>query len=307
MPKKALGKGLSAILDDPAGLRSRQAEREAPAEAPPGSTAAAGRRVEEIPLDRIDPNPRQPRRRFSEEKLAELAASIEAEGVLMPILLVRRGDRYEIVAGERRFRASRLAGLETVPSLVVQVDTRESLKLALVENLQRDDLNPIEEARAFQVMIYEFGWTHEELGRHLGRDRSTISNTMRLLQLPDPVQGMVARGAVRAGHVRALLGLDEADCLRLARTIEQRQLSVRQTERLAKKLKAGPAAPASRESTLPGDPVLLAIRERLEGRIGLPVQLDYRRGRGRVTVRFESDRELERLMDVLGVSLDADT
>lgn len=308
MPKKALGRGLNAILDEaPAEQKSTTRTASAPAPAKETSIepeALAGRRVVEVPLDKIDPNPRQPRRHFSDEKLQELATSIRQEGVLMPVLLVERGDRYELIAGERRFRASVMADMKTLPALITETDSRESLKLALVENLQRDDLDPIEEARAFQVMIYEFGWTHEELGNYLGRDRSTVSNTLRLLQLPEAVQDRVASGGVSAGHVRALINLDEADCLRLAKTIERGQLSVRQAERMAKKLKAGPVK--TKTETLPGDPVLLAIRERMEGRIGLPVQLDYKKGRGKVTVRFGSDRELERLMDALRVSLDSD-
>jgi ParB family transcriptional regulator, chromosome partitioning protein len=307
MPKKALGRGLNAILEEaPAEAKTKGAAASAPAPAPAPAEpeALAGRRVVDIPLDKIDPNPRQPRRHFNEAKLEELATSIRQEGVLMPVLLVERGDRYELIAGERRYRASIMAGTETLPALITESDSRESLKLALVENLQRDDLDPIEEARAFQVMIYEFGWTHEELGNYLGRDRSTVSNTLRLLQLPEPVQDQVALGGISAGHVRALINLEEADCIRLAKTIERGQLSVRQAERMAKKLKGG--APKAKNETLPGDPVLLAIRERMEGRVGLPVQLDYRKGRGKVTVRFKSDRELERLMDALQVSLDSD-
>lgn len=307
MRKKALGKGLSAILDESteSGLR-QNAERSTRGDFSEPQVFQ-GRRVQEIPLDLISPNPRQPRRHFHEDKLRELAASIEQEGVLMPVLLVQRGERYELVAGERRFRASSMAGLNTVPALITEVDSRESLKLALVENLQRDDLNPIEEARAFEVMIYEFGWTHEELGTHLGRNRSTVSNTLRLLQLPGPVQDMVAQGVLNAGHVRALINLEESQSLRLARTIERKQLSVRQAERLAKQQKSAPrgAGQAGRDD-LPSDPVLLAIRERMEGRIGLPVQLDYRKGKGKVTVHFKSDRELERLMEALKVSLDSD-
>jgi ParB family transcriptional regulator, chromosome partitioning protein len=303
MPKRALGRGLNAILDEiPAETKPETASAPSTGE----TQALAGRRVVDIPLDQIDPNPRQPRRHFDEEKLEELANSIRQEGVLMPVLLVKRGERYELVAGERRFRASRMAGEDTVPALLTETDSRESLKLALVENIQRDDLDPIEEARAFQVMIYEFGWTHEELGNYLGRNRSTVSNTLRLLQLPDEVQERVARGGISAGHVRALINLDEGDCLRLAKNIEREQLSVRQAERLVKRLK-GEAKSRTPQTTLPGDPVLLAIRERMEGRIGLPVQLDYRKGKGKVTVRFSSDRELERMMDSLGVSLDSDS
>jgi len=303
MPKKALGRGLSAILDDaPTPLNSESGSMRAPTRKEP--EALGIRSVVDVPLDKIDPNPRQPRRHFDPDRLEELASSIRQEGVLLPILLARRGDRYELVAGERRFRASRLAGRKHIPALLTETDSRESLKLALVENLQRDDLDPIEEARAFQVMIHEFGWTHEELGKHMGRERSTVTNTLRLLQLPGQVQEMVARGRVSAGHVRALINLDTADCLRLAGTIDRKQLSVRQAERLAQRLKAGPKPQPGK--TLPGDPVLLAIRERMEGRIGLPVQLDYRKGKGKVSIRFRSDRELERFMAILGVSLDTD-
>ncbi len=306
MPKKALGRGLNAILEEaPEESKPKGEAGSAPAPAKEEPEALAGRRVVDIALDKIDPNPRQPRRHFNEAKLEELATSIRQEGVLMPVLLVERGERYELIAGERRYRASIMAGMKTLPALITESDSRESLKLALVENLQRDDLDPIEEARAFQVMIYEFGWTHEELGNYLGRDRSTVSNTLRLLQLPEPVQDQVAQGGISAGHVRALINLEEPDCIRLAKTIERGQLSVRQAERMAKKLKGG--TPKTKSETLPGDPVLLAIRERMEGRVGLPVQLDYRKGRGKVTVRFKSDRELERLMDALQVSLDSDT
>ena len=302
MPKKALGRGLSAILSD----LPESAAAPAPARKPLPDSAekASGRSVLEVPLGLIDPNPRQPRRLFDPEKLEELARSVANEGVLMPILLTRRGERFEIVAGERRFRACLKAGLETVPALVGEADSRESLKLALVENLQRDDLNPVEEARAYQVMINEFGWTHEELGEHLGKQRSTVSNTLRLLQLPEEVQSLVASGEVSAGHVRALIRLDRGDCLRVARDVALKQLSVRQTERLANRLKAG--APGKRSQSLPGDPVLLAIRERLEGRLGLPVELHYRKGKGRVEIRFTSDRELERVMEALSVSLDSE-
>ena len=299
MQKKVLGKGLDAILSD-----------ERPVVAPGGGSAAAPqpaprpvesplRSVIELPLERIVANPRQPRRHFDDDKLAELADSIAQEGVIQPILVTPRGDRFEIVAGERRYRASHKAGRTSIPAILTDVDERESLKLALIENLQRDDLNPIEEAQAYRVMVDEFAWTQEELGTHLGKDRSTVSNTLRLLQLPEDVQDMVARGSLSAGHVRALIKLDRATCLELARLVERRNLSVRQVERLAKVRKPTPTRPGPAN-----DPLLRSIRAGLEARIGLPVQLDYRAGRGKLVVSFTSDRELERIMQVLGVSLD---
>jgi len=312
MPKKVLGKGLSAILPDTAILDAPASQGAAAAPAPaepagsarPAAPAPISRAIHEVPLDRVDPNPLQPRRHFDTDKLSELTRSIVQEGVLQPVLLIHRGDRYQIVAGERRVRACREAGRGTVPAILTEADDSESLKLALVENIQRDDLNPMEEARAYQVMIQEFGWTQEELGAYLGRDRSTVSNTLRLLQLPDEVQDLVARGSLSAGHVRALINLERGDSIELARLVERRHLSVRQTERLAGSRK-GPRQ-RGRIPALPEDPVLRRIREGLEERFGLPVQLQYARGSGKVSVRFGSDRELERIMQVLGVSLDGD-
>ncbi len=315
MQKKVLGKGLSAILSDlpPPAATVKPAPalaREDTVEADPASAAVeslapseeGSYRVLEVPLDRIDPNPRQPRHHFDSAKLAELSSSIEQEGVLQPILLVRRGERFEVVAGERRLRAARAAGLERVPAMLTEVSEKESLKLALVENLQRDDLDPIEEAHAFRIMIEDFAWTQDELGAYLNRDRSTISNTLRLLQLPEEVQAMLARGSLSAGHVRTLIGLEREICLQLARHIERRQLSVRQAERLAKTRKRPSGRRENRAAE--EDPLLRSLRERMESRFGLPVKLQYRGGRGKLEVMFGSDRELERIMQVLEVSLD---
>ncbi len=304
MQKKVLGKGLNAILAGDtvqakvtgSGALGHQGSNGPPSSIPPG------RSVLDLPLDIIDPNPRQPRRNFDDVKLTELANSIGQDGVIQPILVIKRGDRYEIVAGERRFRASQLAGNSTVPAILTDVDERASLKLALIENLQRDDLNPIEEAQAYEVLVQEFAWTQEELGDHLGKDRSTISNTLRLLQLPDPVQGQVASGALSAGHVRALIKLEREACIELAGLVERRGLSVRQTERMAKARKRSRDHRGSR--TDPQDPLLRSIQAGLEARIGLPVQLQYNKGRGKLLVSFGSDGELERIMQVFGVSLD---
>lgn len=303
MQKKVLGKGLNAILSNeaaPTTPRETQIEPEVKERA--RVPEIPGRQVMDLPLDRIDVNPRQPRRHFDDVKLAELSHSIEQEGVIQPILVTRRGDRYEIVAGERRFRASHRVGNSTIPAILTEVDARESLKLALIENLQRDDLNPIEEAQGYEVLIREFAWTQEELGEYLGKDRSTISNTLRLLQLPEPVQARVASGTLRAGHVRALIKLEPEACIEIAGMVERKGLSVRQTERLAKTRKR------SRDQRARGDdsrdPLLLSIQAGLEARIGLPVQLNYNKGRGKLLVSFGSDGELERIMQVFGVSLD---
>lgn len=305
MQKKVLGKGLNAILSG--GPPSAASATPSPVatmspSAPHQVLGEPGRSVIDLPIEQVIANPRQPRRVFNEAKLAELAHSIAQEGVIQPILVVKRGPRYEIVAGERRFRASQMAGRSSVPAILTEVDERESLKLALVENLQRDDLNPIEEALAYRVMVDEFAWTQEELGEHLGKDRSTISNTLRLLTLPDEVQSMVASGALSAGHVRALIKLDRAACIEIARLVERRHLSVRQVERMAKARKR--PDPRRAGGGVDSDPLLRSIQAGLEARIGLPVQLSYSKGRGKLQVSFGSDRELERIMQVLGVSLD---
>jgi ParB family transcriptional regulator, chromosome partitioning protein len=299
MQKKVLGKGLDAILMDERPTAQAEAGRAVAMQPALAPRNPSERSVMDLPLDCVVANPRQPRRHFDDDKLTELANSIAQEGVIQPILVARRGERYEIVAGERRFRASRKAGRTSIPAILTDVDERESLKLALVENLQRDDLNPIEEAQAYRVMVDEFAWTQEELGAHLGKDRSTISNTLRLLNLPEEVQAMVARGTLSAGHVRALIKLEREACLELARLVERRNLSVRQAERLAKVRK--PERPRLGGAS---DPLLRSIQAGLEARIGLPVQLSYKAGRGKLLVSFGSDRELERIMQVLGVSLD---
>jgi ParB family transcriptional regulator, chromosome partitioning protein len=315
--KKVLGKGLSAILTDfqergvssaaiaPAreagsGFRGRVEGDDSEAV----RAMASGRVVLDVPLKIIDVNPRQPRHHFDTQKLEELSKSVSQEGVMQPILLVKKGDRYEIVAGERRYKACLKAGFDTIPAILTDVDEVESLKLALIENIQRDDLSPMEEALAFRVMIEEFGWTQEELGAYLGRDRSTVSNTLRLLQLPEEVQGMLAGGELSAGHVRALIKLERGDCLQLARHIKGRHLSVRQAERLAQLRKRTPGGDAKTATVQ--DPVIRAITETMENRIGLPVKLHYRNGKGKLLIPFGSDGELERIMQSLGVSLDGD-
>ena len=329
MQKQVLGRGLNAIFSEPALAKAGQAAKEGAQSDPPareslGSAATAnapalevtpdtpgfplgiraGRPVLEIPLERIRPNSRQPRRHFDPEKLAELALSIAQEGVLQPILVTKRGEYYEIVAGERRFRASLEGGRKTIPAILTESNEREGLKLALVENLLREDLNPIEEAHAFRVMVAEFNWTQDEIAEYLGRDRSTISNTLRLLQLPGEVQEMVARGSLSAGHVRALIKLDEASCLELAGHIERRRLSVRQAERLAKARKQG-SSRREQEGGTP-DPVVARIQEKMQRHFGVPVKLHYRGGRGRLEVHYHSDGELERIMQVLQISLDGE-
>lgn len=226
--RKALGRGLSALLGD----------------APRASTPPVGGLVE-IPLDQIHPNPDQPRRSIDPEALATLAASVRASGLVQPIVVRRAGEGYEIIAGERRWRAAGEAGLSTIPALVRDADERERLELALVENVVREDLNPIEVARALAILVEDFGQTQASVSERLGRSRPAVSNLMRLLELPDEVQAMVSDGRLTEGHARAILQADgSAARLRLARRVADHGLSVRQAEALARA--EGATTPARR-------------------------------------------------------------
>lgn len=216
--RKALGRGLSALLGD----------------APRVSSPPVGGLVE-IPLDQIQPNPDQPRRSIDPEALATLTASVRASGLVQPIVVRRTGEGYEIIAGERRWRAAAQAGLSAIPALVRDADERERLELALVENVVREDLNPIEVARALAILVEDFGQTQTSVSERLGRSRPAVSNVMRLLELPDEVQAMVSDGRLSEGHARAILQADgAASRVRLARRAADQGLSVRQTEALAR-------------------------------------------------------------------------
>ena len=220
--RQALGKGLSALIPEP----------EAPAVPAPASAA-------EVPIGSLDPNPFQPRSAMDPARLAELGASIRESGIVQPILVRRRGERYQIIAGERRFRAAQAIGLASVPVTVREVADEHLLELALVENIQREELNAIEEAQAFHRLQEEFRLTQEEIARRVGRDRTTVANTLRLLRLPRELREMVASGRLDAGHARALLALDRADDqVALGREAARKGLSVREVERRVALLRA---------------------------------------------------------------------
>lgn len=274
MKRKALGKGLGALLPDTD-------------EAPPQASA-------EIELSRIDPNPYQPRRAFREAELEELAASIRESGVLQPIVVRPRGERFQIVAGERRFRAAQRLGLRGVPAAVREVEDGALLELALVENLQREDLQALEAAEAYQRLHEEFRLTQEQIAKRVGKDRATVANAVRLLRLPAAVKQLLGEGRLEAGHARALLALERAeDQAGLARLAARRGLSVREVERRVALLKAPRRAHARR------DPNTRAAEEKLRAALGTRVAI-ARRGRGGVLrLAFASEAELQRLYEVL--------
>ncbi len=279
--KKGLGKGLGALI--------------------PGVESSADLPGFKVEIDRIVPNPLQPRRSFDEAKIDELAASVRDQGVIQPILVRRVGEGYELIAGERRLRAARKAGLTEVPVVVREAGSGETLELALVENLQREDLNPMEEASAYQRLQEEFDLTQEEIARRVGKGRPTIANSVRLLLLPREVQQLVASGKLPAGHARALLGLEgETMILAAAREVVGKGLSTRDAERLVARLKSGGRR---RRKTAPlSDPDLRALVERLQRSLGTKVRLLHqsKSNRGKIVVEYYSAADLERIVHLLG-------
>lgn len=262
-----------------------------------GQDSATGEQISEIPIPAIQANPFQPRKRFSETELSDLASSIREHGVLQPIVVRRSGDGYQIVAGERRFRACESLGLATVPAVVREATDSEMLELALTENIQRENLNAIELAQAYQAYIDRFDLTQEEAAERLGKSRSSIANTIRLLDLPPDVQEMVSVGGLSMGHARALLSVADAERQRaLAGRVSVEGLSVRDVERLVQE--QAPAASAmptkSTRSTHLED-----LERQLRERLGTRVQVQDRGGKGRVVIEYFSAAELDRLLEVL--------
>jgi len=277
MKRKALGKGLSALLPDP---EPPAAPAEWPGEAPVAS---------------LDPNPFQPRSAVDPARLAELAASLRESGMVQPILVRRHGERYQIIAGERRWRAAQQAGLATVPIVVRDVADDRLLELALVENIQRQELTPLEEAQAFHRLQEELRLTQEEVARKVGRDRTTVTNTLRLLRLPREVRELLNTGGLDAGHGRALLALDKAEeQIALAREAARKGLSVREVERRVALLRA----PRTRRPPT-RDANTRAAEERLRAVLGTRVQIARRGGGGQVRIAFATEAELNRIYELL--------
>lgn len=283
-PKRALGRGLSALIP-----QATPAPVPAPAEPPQKG-------VLQLPIEAISRDLSQPRRIFDEEKLKELAASIKAQGLIQPVLVRKDGDGYRLIAGERRWRAAQLAGLQQIPALVREATEAQAFELALVENLQRADLNPIEEAEGYRRLVEEFALTQEQVSQKVGKDRSTVANALRLLQLPDEVKGLVASGAINMGHARALLGVPRIpEMVELAERIAAQKLSVRDTERLVKQAKAPtPAQPPKKQS-----PEARKVVEELQRALGTKVRLSDQGGKGTLEIDFFSYADLDRILALL--------
>jgi ParB family chromosome partitioning protein len=305
-PRNALGRGLGALLPSaeqrpPAAppTPDRQDDRGAPS-SPAGSPEAGS--VPRIRVDLIDPNPDQPRRVFDADRLDELARSIARSGLLQPVVVRRAGDRYELIVGERRWRASQRAGLQTIPAVVADVDPAERLELAIVENVQRHDLNPIELACAYRALA-ERGATQEEIGKRVGMDRSSVANHLRLLDLSVDIQGRVESGQLSMGHAKALLQVAEPERrLRLCERVLREGLSVRETEKAGREI-AGPA-PAARtrkprasrsEATASSDPHLRNLQELLQQHFQSRVRILGSGESGRLEIEYGSSEDLDRI------------
>ena len=265
-------------------------------------TTAGANELQRIPTARIRPNPYQPRREFDPAALAELEASIRANGLLQPITVRRKGDSYELVAGERRLRALRNLEWKDVPAVVRDFDDQTLLVLALVENLQRADLNPIEEARGYQRLLGEFSLTHQEVADAVGKDRSTVTNLLRVLSLPDHVQRLVESGKLSAGHARALAGIEHSDALDIADQIATGGLSVRQTEELVRRRRhpVKRAAATTQKGTAERSAIQRQLEDELRHYLQTDVQLDLSGGdKGSVRIAFYSADDLERMMNLI--------
>jgi len=275
--RPALGRGLSALIP------------ESPAPASP-------ERALDVDTDLLRPNRFQPRTEMNDERIDELARSIKAQGIIQPIVVRRADGGYEIVAGERRWRAAQRAGLLKVPVVVRDIPEDRLLAVALIENIQRQDLNPIEEAHAYRRLADEFNLTQEQIADAVGKDRSSIANTVRLLRLPQEVRGNVASGALSMGHARALLGIsDEQALLSLARAVAERNLSVRDTEALIRKAQA----PVPSREPAPTDVHTRAAEEKLRLALGTRVKIARRGKGGRVEIEFSNEDELQRIYELL--------
>ena len=249
----------------------------------------------EIPLARIRENPRQPRLRMADDALETLAESIRQHGVIQPVLVTETFDGYQLVAGERRVRAARLAGLEHIPAIVRQLADRQQLELALVENLQREDLDPIEAARAYRQLMDDFAFTQEELATRVGRARSTVANTLRLLELNSAVQDAVVSGAISEGHARAIGGLPTDTQAHVVSAVVEDDLSVRQTEELVRRLREPRPIPVEAAPKPATDPDVERVEEDLRRSLGTKVRLTRTRRGGRITIEYYGDEELARL------------
>lgn len=304
MAKKGLGKGLGAIFgEDVVKENKEETEKKAKAEAKAAEEMDEKGRILMLKLDLIQPNKEQPRKTFDEEKINELAESIKNYGVLQPLLVQKNDSFYEIIAGERRWRAAKAAGLKEVPAVLKEYSKQEAMEISLIENVQRADLNPIEEALGYRQLIDEFGLTQEEIAVRVAKSRTAITNTMRLLKSDEQIQNMLVQGVITSGHARALLSLEDTQMqLKAAKEILDKKLSVRETERLVKRLQK--EASGEKKEEKKKDETLALIYQDLEDRMksvmGTKVSIHNKdKNKGRIEIEYYSEAELERIVEMI--------
>lgn len=288
--KKVLGRGLDTLL--PAARATAQA---------PAPTAMTGDIVKEVPVDHVDRNPYQTRTKFREDALNDLAQSIKANGVVQPIVVrPLPNSRYQLIAGERRWLASQRAGKTTVPAIIRQVSNEQAMEMTIIENLQREDLNAMEQARAYERLGREFGLTQEQMAQRTGKDRSSVANFLRLLKLPPEVQGMVEEDKLSFGHAKALMGLDSPEAVvKLAQRVVTLSMSVRQTEGAVAALMQPEAKPEKAVRAV--DPNVREAERELERALGVKVQIQDKKGKGKIVLEYKSLEDYDRIMDAMGL------
>ena len=304
MAKTGLGRGLSSLLGARPTADKKTKSGKKPASTPPPATAKS---PNEVPVGEILPGAMQPRNGMDDSSLNELAESIRENGIVQPLIVRPREGGYELIAGERRWRAAQMAGLARVPIVIRDVDDRAALELALVENLQRENLDSIEEARGYAQLMDQFDLTQEEIAAKVGKNRATVANALRLIKLPTEVQTYVRDGLLSSGHAKAILGLKNArDQVAAAKRAIKKELSVRQTEELVAalgqavpgKVRRGPAAKGAANTHI------LDLEGKLRDRLGTKVALRYRKGKGSVDIKFFNDEDLQRILEALGIEAD---
>ena len=303
MAKPILGRGLSALL----GASGASGPAAAPAFAVPAGPepVASSETVQRVPVARVRSSRLQPRQDFSAESLRELADSIKEQGIVQPLIVRLQDDHFELIAGERRWRAAQMLGLAEVPVIVRQADDRAALELALIENLQRENLNPIEEAGGYAQLIGQFDLTQEQAAAKVGKSRVVIANALRLLKLAPELQAFLREGRLSVGHAKVILGLASPEDQRLAAArVLKKSLNVRQTEELVASLQEPPGQKTGAgKSPVPADAHLAGLQERLQQRFGTKVRLRYHQGKGAVEIQFFSDDDLERFLKLAGIDL----
>ena len=287
--RKVLGRGLDSLL--PAARATAPAAAATPSPHP-------GDIVRDLPLDHIERNPYQTRTHWDEAALNELAASIKVSGVLQPVTVRPHGDRWQLITGERRWRASQLAGKTTVPAIVRQVSNEQAMEMTIIENLQREDLNPMEQARAYERLSQEFSLTQEQMAQRTGKDRSSVANFLRLLKLPPEVQAMVETSKLSFGHAKALMPLDSSEAMnRLAQRVVTLSMSVRQTEGAVANLLNPPEKKEAPERMV--DPNVREVEREMERSLGVRVQIADRKGRGKIVIEYKSLEDFDRVVEML--------